>query len=79
LPHAYRGRRRSRSRNRSAPKLAKEHHHLSTACRHDVKPGEAVSYIGIQPGFAGLNLNIAASTRPLQTAQPVAAFVLRAT
>lgn len=43
--------------------------------------GDAVasSWIGIQPGFAGLNLNVAASTRPLQTAQPVAAFTLRAT
>jgi hypothetical protein len=43
--------------------------------------GDAVasSWIGIQPGYAGLNLNIAAATRPLQTAQPVAAFTLRAT
>jgi hypothetical protein len=41
--------------------------------------GDAVasSWIGRQPGFRGLNLDIAASTRPLQTAQPVAAFTLR--
>lgn len=41
--------------------------------------GDAVasSWIGNQPGFAGLNLNIAAGTQPLQTAQPVAAFTLR--
>lgn len=40
--------------------------------------GDAVasSWIGNQPGFAGLNLNIAAATKPLQTAQPVAAFTL---
>jgi hypothetical protein len=38
--------------------------------------GDAVasSWIGNQPGFAGLNLDIAAATQPLQTAQPVAAF-----
>jgi hypothetical protein len=42
--------------------------------------GDAVasSWIGNQPGFGGLNLNVAASTKPLQTAQPVAAFTLRA-
>jgi hypothetical protein len=43
--------------------------------------GDAVAsaWIGVQPGFEGLNLNVCASTRPLQTAQPVAAFALRAT
>ncbi|HEX5871433.1 MAG TPA: hypothetical protein VFY65_13490 [Longimicrobium sp.] len=43
--------------------------------------GDAVasSWIGRQAGFPGLNLNVAAATRPLQTAQPVAAFTLRAT
>lgn len=42
--------------------------------------GDAVasSWIGNQPGFTGLNLNIAAATQPLQTAQPVAAFTLGA-
>jgi hypothetical protein len=42
--------------------------------------GDAVasSWIGNQPGFAGLNLDIAAATQPLQTAQPVAAFTLGA-
>jgi hypothetical protein len=42
--------------------------------------GDAVasSWIGNQPGFAGRNLNVAASTKPLQTAQPVAAFTRRA-
>jgi|GEM_PF-3114650 len=42
--------------------------------------GDAVAsaWIGRQPGFRGLNLDVAASTRPLQTAQPVAAFTLRA-
>jgi ABC-type amino acid transport substrate-binding protein len=42
--------------------------------------GDAVAsaWIGNQAGFAGRNLNVAASTRPLQTAQPVSAFTLRA-
>lgn len=41
--------------------------------------GDAVasSWIGNQPGFVGLNLNVAAGTQPLQSAQPVAAFTLR--
>ncbi len=39
--------------------------------------GIASAWIGNQPGFKGLNLDIAASTKPLQTAQPVAAFTLR--
>lgn len=41
--------------------------------------GDAVAsaWIGIQPGFKGLNLDIGASTKPLQTAQPVAGFTLR--
>jgi hypothetical protein len=41
--------------------------------------GDAVAsgWIGNQPGFKGLNLNIAAGTQPLQTAQPVAAFTRR--
>ncbi|HYH80651.1 MAG TPA: hypothetical protein VEX86_12680, partial [Longimicrobium sp.] len=41
--------------------------------------GDAVasSWIGNQPGFKGRNLDIAAGTKPLQTAQPVAAFTLR--
>jgi hypothetical protein len=41
--------------------------------------GDAVAsaWIGNQPGFKGLNLDIAASTQPLQTAQSVAAFTLR--
>lgn len=36
----------------------------------------ASSWIGNQPGFKGLNLDIAAGTQPLQSAQPVAAFAL---
>jgi hypothetical protein len=36
----------------------------------------ASSWIGNQPGFKGLNLDIAAATKPLQTAQQVAAFTL---
>jgi hypothetical protein len=42
--------------------------------------GDAVAsaWIGNQPGFRGLNLNIAAATKPLQTAQQVAAFTLPA-
>jgi hypothetical protein len=42
--------------------------------------GDAVAsaWISRQSCFQGLNLNIAASTRPLQTAQSVAAFTLRA-
>lgn len=42
--------------------------------------GDAVasSWIGRQAGYAGLNLDVAASTKPLQTAQPVAAFTRRA-
>lgn len=41
--------------------------------------GDAVlsSYGAIQPGFPGLNMNIAASTDPVGTAQQVAAFTLR--
>jgi hypothetical protein len=36
----------------------------------------ASAWIGNQPGFKGLNLDIAAGTQPLQSAQPVAAFTL---
>jgi ABC-type amino acid transport substrate-binding protein len=53
---------------------------ISTPTIHfSVGDAVASSWIGNQPGFPGLNLNVAASTRPLQTAQPVAAFTLRAT
>ncbi|HEX6371635.1 MAG TPA: hypothetical protein VF006_22130 [Longimicrobium sp.] len=38
----------------------------------------ASAWIAVQPGFAGLNLNVTAAVQPLQTAQPVAAFTLRA-
>jgi hypothetical protein len=37
----------------------------------------ASSWIAVQPGFQGLNLNVMAAVQPLQTAQPVAAFTLR--
>lgn len=42
--------------------------------------GDAVAsaWIGNQAGFRGLNLDIAAATKPLQTAQAVAAFTLPA-
>lgn len=43
-----------------------------------VGDGVASAWIGNQPGFKGLNLDIAAATMPLQTAQPVAAFTLPA-
>ncbi len=36
----------------------------------------ASAWIGNQPGFKGLNLNIAAGVQPLQTVQQVAAFTL---
>lgn len=37
----------------------------------------ANSWIGSRPGFRGLNLDIAASVKPLQTAQPVSPFTLK--
>lgn len=46
----------------------------------DFSVGDAVAsaWIAVQPGFPGLNLNVTAGVQPLQTAQPVAAFTLRA-
>jgi hypothetical protein len=55
---------------------AMKHAIASQEIHFSVGDAVASSWIGHQPGFAGLNLNIAAATQPLETAQPVAAFTL---
>ncbi|MDB4916782.1 MAG: hypothetical protein JWM95_4426 [Gemmatimonadetes bacterium] len=58
-------------------KLQDVHDAIANQTIHfSVGDGVASAWIGNQLGFKGLNLDIAASERPLQTAQPVAAFTL---